>query len=305
MLKRLVGVKPTETVADLSLLFVAIIWGSTYVIVKQTLVNTPLFSFIFMRYVLAGMFLLFFNFTRLGRIDRRLVKDGTILGVILFLGYSLQTLGLRLIPAPIMAFTTGLYVVIVPFFQSMLLKMRPHPEALVGVVFAVIGLVFITLQDRIIVSAGIVFGILCAFFYAAHITLVHRFSERNDFNLLTTLQLTVVAVLSFFAAWIREPYILPATFDFQLVVALAVTAILGTALAFVIMISMQKYTSPTKAAIIYMMESVSSIFFNYWLLHHLLTTRQYVGMSFIFLAMLLTQAGPMINLRKRHLLKRD
>jgi drug/metabolite transporter (DMT)-like permease len=305
MSRRLVGVKPTESLADLSLLFVAITWGSTYVIVKQTLENTSLFSFIFMRYALAGMFLLFFNFANLRKIDRRLLADGSFLGFILFLGYSLQTLGLRLTPAPIMAFTTGLYVVIVPFLQGVVLKMRPRREALVGVFFAVIGLVFITLHDRLTVSVGIVFGVFCAFFYAAHITLVHRFSMRNDFNLLTFFQLVVVAFLSFFAAWLREPYIVPSAFDRQLVVALAVTSILGTALAFVIMISMQKYTTPTKAAIIYMMESVSSIFFNYWLLGQLLTVRQYVGISFIFFAMMVTQAGTVITMKKRIFSRRD
>jgi drug/metabolite transporter (DMT)-like permease len=305
MTRRPVGVKPTESLADLSLLFVAITWGSTYVIVKQTLENTPLFSFIFMRYALAGMFLLFFNFTNLRKIDRRLFADGSLLGFILFLGYSLQTLGLRLTPAPIMAFTTGLYVVIVPFLQGVVLKIRPRPEALAGVFFAVIGLVFITLHDRLTLSAGIVFGVFCAFFYAMHITLVHRFSQRYDFNLLTFFQLVVVAVLSFVTAWLREPYILPSAFDRQLVVALAVTSILGTALAFVIMISMQKYTTPTKAAIIYMMESVSSIFFNYWLLDQLLTVRQYVGVTFIFVAMLVTQAGTLVNRKKRALPGRD
>jgi drug/metabolite transporter (DMT)-like permease len=302
MPRRLVAIKPTETLADLSLLLVAITWGSTYVIVKLTLQSTPLFSFIFMRYVLAGMFLLFFNLTNLGKIDKRLVVDGSILGVILFLGYSLQTLGLRLTPAPIMAFTTGLYVVIVPFLQAVVLKLQLRFEALVGVGFAVIGLMFITIHDEVVISSGMVFGILCAFFYAAHITMVHRFSRRNDFNLLTFFQLGVVGVLSFFAAWIKEPYILPPSFDRQLIFALVVTGILGTALAFVVMIGMQKHTTPTKAAVIYMMESPSSIVFNFWLLGQLLTAKQYIGISFIFLAMLVTQASTLLHFGKRWIL---
>ncbi len=290
--------KPTEPLADLSLLFVAITWGSTYVIVKQILENTPLFSFIFMRYALAVLFLVFFNVAKFKKIDGRLVRDGCVLGVILFLGYSFQTMGLRLTPAPIMAFTTGLYVVIVPFLQGRVLNIKLRWEAILGVLLALLGLYYITLTGKYSISKGIIYGIICAIFYAMHITLVHKYSERNDFNLLTLFQLFIVTVLSLVTAWIKEPYVLPPTFDSHLILALIVTGVLGTAVAFLIMISMQKHTTPTKAAIIYMMESVSSIFFNYFLLGELLTARQYVGISFIFLAILVTQLGGIVKLKR-------
>lgn len=298
MAKRLSGVKPTEPLADLSLLFVAITWGSTYVIVKQVLENTALFSFIFLRYALACLFLLFFNLSRLQKIDLRLVKDGCVLGVILFLGYSFQTLGLRLTPAPIMAFTTGLYVVIVPFLQRRFLNIRLGWEAVLGVLLALFGLYYITMTGKYTLYKGIIFGVICAAFYATHITLVHKYSTRNDFNLLTLFQLLIVTLLSLVSASVYEPYILPPDFDGRLILALFITGILGTAVAFLIMISMQKHTTPTKAAIIYMMESVSSILFNYLLLGELLTARQYVGIGFIFLAILVTQLGNIFKLRR-------
>jgi hypothetical protein len=59
-----------------------------------------------------------FNLSNLNKIHKRLVLDSLILGAVLFIGYSFQSLGLKQTPAPIMAFTTNLYVVIVPFLQK-------------------------------------------------------------------------------------------------------------------------------------------------------------------------------------------
>lgn len=299
MINLLRGTRSNEIIADCSLLFIALTWGSTYVIVKKTLETTPVFSFIFMRYALAALFLLCFNLSNLRKIDRRLVLDGTILGTVLFLGYSLQTLGLRQTSAPIMAFTTNLYVVIVPFLQWILLKIRPRQAAIAGVALAVIGLGFITQNSEVIVTVGIVYGIFCALFYALHITLVDRYSKRNNSNLLTLIQLTVVTIFSVIASRLSESYIWPESFNNQLILAVAITGILGTSVAFIIMLGMQKHTTPTKAAIIYMMESPFSIIFNYLLFGQLLTNRQSFGVFFIFLAMIVSHLGSFLKIERK------
>jgi len=290
--------KPTEFLADLSLLFVAIIWGSTFIIVKQSVENTPVFSFLFMRFALAGMLLILINAPKLKAIDKGVLSDGVMLGIALFLAYTFQTFALTATSASITAFITGLFVVFVPVLSSVFLRKLPRQEAMIGVVFATIGLAFITLQGRFLVSFGEFLALVCAFFIAIHIILTDKLSRRNDFGLLTLVQVNIVALFSLIFSFFLDPRVIPIQFNNQLIFSLIINSVFATFVAFVIQTSMQKYTTPTKAAIIFIMEPVSSAFFSYWIGGELLTAKQYVGTSFILLAMVFTEAGTYLKMKR-------
>ncbi|NVM25179.1 MAG: DMT family transporter [Desulfobacterales bacterium] len=290
--------KPTEFLADLSLLFIAIIWGSTFIIVKQSVESTPVFSFLFMRFTLAGMLLGLISAPKLKALDKRVLADGLLLGIALFLAYAFQTFALTLTSASITAFITGLFVVFVPILSSVFLRKLPRQEALVGVVLATIGLALTTLQDRFLLSFGELLALLCAFFVAIHIILTDRCSRRNDFTLLTLVQINVVALFSLIFAVFLYPHVIPEQFNQQLIFSLVITSVFATVVAFGIQMGMQKHTTPTKAAIIFIMEPVSSAFFSYWLGGELLTTKQYVGTFLILLAMVVTEAGTYLKMKR-------
>lgn len=290
--------KPTEFLADLSLLFVAIIWGSTFIIVKQSVENIPVFSFLFMRFALAGMLLILINVPKLKAIDKGVLADGVMLGIALFLAYAFQTFALTAASASITAFITGLFVVFVPILSSVFLRKLPRQEAMIGVVFATIGLGFITLQGRFIVSFGEFLALVCAFFIAIHIILTDKLSRRNDFCLLTMVQVNIVGLFSLIFSFFLDPSVIPIQFNDQLIFSLIINSVFATFVAFVIQMSMQKYTTPTKAAIIFIMEPVSSAFFSYWIGGELLTAKQYVGTSFILLAMVFTEAGTYLKMKR-------
>ena len=290
--------KPTEFFADLSLLFVAVIWGSTFIIVKQSVEYIPVFSFLFMRFALAGMLLIFINAPKLKAIDKGVFTDGMMLGIALFLAYAFQTFALTVTSASITAFITGLFVVFVPVLSSIFLKKLPRQEAMIGVVLATIGLAFITLQGKFLVSFGELLAFVCAFFIAIHIILTDKLSRRNDFGLLTMVQVNMVALFSLIFSLFLDPCVIPIHFNNQLIFSLIINSVFATVVAFVIQTSMQKHTTPTKAAIIFIMEPVSSAFFSYWIGGELLTAKQYVGTSFILLAMVFTEAGTYVKMKK-------
>ena len=290
--------KPTEFLADLSLLFVAIIWGSTFIIVKQSVENTPVFSFLFMRFALAGMLLILINAPKLKAIDKGVLADGVMLGMALFLAYAFQTFALTATSASITAFITGLFVIFVPVLSSVFLRKLPRQEAMIGVVFATIGLAFITLQGKFLVSFGEFLALVCAFFIAIHIILTDKLSRRNDFGLLTLVQVNMVALFSLIFSFFLDPRVIPIQFNNQLIFSLIINSVFATFVAFVIQTSMQKYTTPTKAAIIFIMEPVSSAFFSYWIGGELLTAKQYVGTSFILFAMVFTEAGTYLKMKR-------
>ena len=169
---------------------------------------------------------------------------------------------------------------------------------MIGVVFATIGLAFITLQGKFFVSFGEFLAFVCAFFIAIHIILTDKLSRRNDFGLLTMVQVNMVALFSLIFSLFLDPCVIPRHFNNQLIFSLIINSVFATVVAFVIQTSMQKHTTPTKAAIIFIMEPVSSAFFSYWIGGELLTAKQYVGTSFILLAMVFTEAGTYVKMKR-------
>jgi drug/metabolite transporter (DMT)-like permease len=111
-------------------------------------------------------------------------------------------------------------------------------------------------------------------------------------------QVSMVALFSLIFSLFLDPRIIPVQFNNQLIFSLIINGIFATAIAFVIQTGMQKHTTPTKAAIIFIMEPVSSTFFSYWIGGELLTVKQYVGTSFILLAMVFTEAGTYLKMKR-------
>jgi len=291
--------KLREYGADASLLFISIIWGSTFIITKQAIENVPVFSFLTLRFTAASVLLLIICLPRIRQITFRTILDGTILGSFLFLTYAFQTIGLKYTQASVTAFITGLYVVLVPVFSLVILKKRPRPYAVTGVLLAFAGLVLITLNGSILLSRGEFLVLINAVFASFQIVFIDFYSRRNDIFLLTTVQIFVVLIYSMLSSVLFEKNSFSYVYSNQLLFAIFVTSILATVVAFLIQTGLQKYTTPTKAAIIYSMEPVSSAFFSYFIGAELLTLRQYTGAMIIIFAVLFVEAGSYYNSRSK------
>lgn len=285
----LINSKFREYGADASLLFISIIWGSTFIITKQALENIPVFSFLSLRFAAASVLLLIICFPRIKYITFQTIQDGTVLGSVLFLTYAFQTVGLKYTQATVAAFITGLYVIIVPVFSLLILKKSPRPYALIGVLLAFAGLILVTLNGRIVLSRGEVLVLINAVFASFHIIFIDFYSRRNDIYLLTAIQILVVLIFSILSSVLFEKDSFSYSYSDQLVFAVFITGILATVVAFLIQTGLQKYTTPTKAAIIYTMEPVSSAFFSYFIGAELLTLRQYIGAMIIIFAVLFVE----------------
>jgi len=295
----LLNSKFREYGADASLLFISIIWGSTFIITKQAIENVPVFSFLTLRFTVASVLLLIICLPRIRQITFRTILDGTILGSFLFLTYAFQTIGLKYTQASVTAFITGLYVVLVPVFSLIIFKKRPRPYAVAGVLLAFAGLVLITLNGSILLSRGEFLVLINAVFASFQIVFIDFYSRRNDILLLTAVQIFVVLIYSTLSSVLFEKKSFSYVYSNQLVFAIFVTSILATVVAFLIQTGLQKYTTPTKAAIIYSMEPVSSAFFSYFMGAELLTLRQYTGAMIIIFAVLFVEAGSYYNSRSK------
>jgi drug/metabolite transporter (DMT)-like permease len=286
-----------STFADLSLLFVALIWGATFVLVQNAISFLEPLSFNAVRFTLAaillGSWLMFFERDQLKKLDKKLILAGMMLGFWLFIGYAFQTLGLLYTTSSKAGFITGLSVVLVPLLMIFIMKQRPGLNSITGVAAATSGLYLLTMSDVSSLNIGDGFVLICAAGFALHILFTGKFSSSFPTLLLTTVQISTVAVLSagssiFFEDWKRafNPEII---FSGKVILALLITSILATALAFFIQTNFQKHTTATRVALIFAMEPVFAAMTAFIWAGERLGSSALTGCALIFAGMVIAE----------------
>jgi drug/metabolite transporter (DMT)-like permease len=284
-------------VADISLLLVTIIWGSTFVLVQNAIDFLEPFSFNSIRFLAAAILLIFclliFKKEQLKQLDVKLLLSGVFIGFWLFLGYATQTIGLLYTTSSKAGFITGLNVVLVPLFSMMLLKQFPSKNAVFGVLTATIGLFLLTMTDVTSMNIGDGFVFICAVSFALQIIYTGKFSNKYPTLLLTVIQISTVAVLSIISSIIFEDWRKSFNPDILLtkdvLIALVITSIFATALAFLIQTNFQKYTSATRVALIFAMEPVFAAITGYYWADERLAYSALVGCILIFAGMIFAE----------------
>jgi drug/metabolite transporter (DMT)-like permease len=222
-----------------------------------------------------------------------------LMGLALFAGYALQTFGLRLTTPAKAGFITGLSVVIVPVVSTLLLRQRLSRGVWLGVGLATAGLALLSLQvadpirvadpvrTGLTVSPGDLLVLGCAVAFACQILLTGRFAPHWDPLLLTFGQIVVVAVIAGLAALLLESTPAPGG---AVLFAAAFTGILATSLAFGIQTVAQRFTSPTRTALVFSTEPVFAALFSFLLIGEVLGPRQLVGCALILAGMITAES---------------
>lgn len=286
--------------ADLLLLGVAVIWGWTFVLVKEGVSEVGPLTFLFYRFGIAFVLLALLFRRHLRGVPRTAWLRGALIGLALFGGYWLQTWGLVYTAATKSAFITGLSVVLVPLLGTTMLRERISGAAWIGAILSVIGLGLLVFGtqvgvDTFNVGDGLTF--LCAIGFTTQILLVSHYTRPSNHLPILIAQIGVVAALSGVgwltaegAAW---------TTSWTAWKGILITAVMATALAYWLQNRFQPYSTAAKAAIIYTGEPVFAGFFGVVLLGERLTGGQWLGAGLILSAMVLAQ-WPTIRRISRH-----
>ncbi len=275
--------------ADLALLLVALIWGSTFVMVKDAVTFVGPFTFIAVRFSMTALAMVLLFWRRLRAFGRRELAAGALIGVFLFAGYAFQTAGLQYTTASKAGFITGLSVVMVPFTTWLWLRRAPGKSALAGVVLATAGLALLTLPrgQVLTVNRGDVLVLACAVSFALHITAVGAFAPRMDSLALATVQIASTAVISSVAALVLEAPTWPMpAFVWG---AAAFTGVLATGVAFGVQTTAQAFTTPTHTALIFATEPVFAALFGYLLAGEWLSGQAWLGCGLILAGMVVAE----------------
>jgi drug/metabolite transporter (DMT)-like permease len=284
--------------AELALLFNAIIWGTTFVLVKSALHEISPVLFLAIRFSLATAALLAtFRGAWLGwdpkaaRVTGKMLAAGAMIGIFLFAGYLLQTLGLQTTTPPKSAFLTGLATVMVPLLGALVYSIKPQISEVAGVLAATLGMGLMTLEGPIgSIGRGdlLTFGGAVAF--AAHIVATGHFAEQIGYEVLSLTQVGAAALAALTLVWWAET---PRIQWQPLVVwAILVTGLLCTALAFTIQAWAQHYTTSTRTALIYALEPVVAWMTSFCIAGEGLSGRAAAGAVLILSGVLLVEVKP-------------
>ena len=295
----LIKSKIKEYGADFLLFLVALAWGSTFFIVQEAVKNTPVYLFLFWRFLFAFLLMALVSYKRLLKIDFATLRAGFILGVFMFLGFAFQTFGLTLSFSSTVAFLTGLNVVIVPFLLYIIFKTKASIFSIFGAIISAIGLYFLTYGGSLGFGLGEAFAFICAIMFALHIVFTDRYSKKYAVMSLVTVQFGTVALFSLISSLLFDGYLVPKELDSTLVYALIATVLFATVFAFWVQTSMQRFTTPAKTAIIFMMEPVSAGVFGYLFAGEILSYAQILGAFLILFGMISAELGTYFRDKRR------
>lgn len=286
--------------AHVILLAVVFVWGSTFVLVKDALADITPLLFNFLRMALASLCLLLIYRRHIGHIDKRAVLYGAVTGLALSTGYQFQTAGLRLTTPSKSAFITGMSVIFVPLLVA-IPRLRPSGthvprwNAYAGAALAFAGIIFITAPPHgsyslASINTGDILTLFCAIAYAFHVVALAHFSSRIRFEQLALLQVSFAALFMAVSLPVFEhPRI---HWSPRLVIALAVTAVLATAVAFSVQSWAQQIIPATHTAVLLTMEPVFAWLTSLAVLGEGLGLRSGIGAVLILTGIALTELLP-------------
>ncbi len=279
------------TRAEIALALVSLVWGATFVLVKNALADISTVLFLGLRFGIASLILGAVYRARGGRITRKGVGAGILVGSLLYSGYLLQTFGLKYTSPATSGFITGLYVPMVPMLSAAIYRRPPGVSEWMGVTLAAIGMSLLTLQSaHLRVGIGELLTLGCAFAFAWHMLALAHYSRKLGTDWLAFIQIASCAVIGLSSFAFVEPVVLRWTP--AVILALGVTSIFATALAFWIQTWGQARTTATRAAVIFALEPVFAWLTSWLLEGEILTARAVAGATCILVGILLVELKP-------------
>ena len=279
--------------ANLILLITALIWGFGFVAQRMGMDHLGPYAFNVCRFLVGALSLLpllFFlrkNGSASSGFNRSFWKFSIFAGFALFGGATLQQVGIQYTTVGKAGFITGLYVVIVPIL-GLCLRQKIGRWTVIGCLLAVLGLYFLSIKQDFSIGWGETLVLIGAFFWAVHVQVIGAANKRNLSPIkLALVQYLVCASLNLLLSLLFE------TFLFDQVIlasgAILYAGIVSVGIAFTLQVIAQKKVDPSRAAIILNLEAVFAVLAGWLFFTELLTIKEWLGCSLMFLGMILSQ----------------
>ena len=276
------------TLGKLLILLATIIWGSSFVVLKNTLDTIPTEFLLGFRFFLAAVLLSAVFYQMWREFNLSYLRRGLLLGLLLFGAYYSQTLGLTDTTPGKNAFLTATYCAIVPFLYWAVDKLRPDRYNISAALLCLLGIGMVAITSGFSMRLGDSLTLVGAMFYAAHIVALAKFTRGHNPLRLTTVQFFTCGIIN----WIWQLFVVKQPvpeLTAANISALLYLTILCSAVALTFQSYGQKYTEPATAAILLSLESVFGVIFSIIFYHEAITLRMYCGFGLIFLAVIISE----------------
>ncbi|WP_315523879.1 DMT family transporter [Fusobacterium massiliense] len=278
---------------DLTLLLAAFIWGTAFVAQIAGMDRIGPFTFNTSRSVIAILCLglyLWISKIKFPENKVELLKAGVICGFLIFVGTSLQQIGLQYTTAGKTGFITSFYILIIPFL-GIFLKHKIDLSIWISVIIGFIGLYLLAVPSLtdFSVNKGDFIVFLCSFCWAGHILVIDHYSKKFNPICLSFLQFVVLTILSAICSFILESetltlYNIAASWK-----AIAYAGFMSSGIAYTLQMIGQKYTNPVVASLILSLEAVFGALSGYLILDEVMTNREFLGCAIVFISIIFSQ----------------
>lgn len=275
------GPSASRWTAIVALLVVTVIWGGTFVWMKQALdavaaelgpagSTAGISLFMAARFGLAAACLFVFVPASRRGLGREAWIGGFWIGLVLFGGFVLQMMGLEEVSPAVSAFLTSLYVLFTAVLTAGLERRPPGFALFAGVVLATVGAGFIRGRPELGFNTGEVLTVACAVLFAVHILLTDRVTKRlppMPVTLASFLWVTAGGLVMLAMSLVsgRGPGV-TATLELAIAPAFAMPLVLSSLLATVVALSLmnvyQRRLDPVRAAVLYAFEPIWAALFG-------------------------------------------
>ncbi len=279
---------PKLVQAELALIFITVIWGSSFTIIAKGLAHVSPIFFVALRFWIAAAVVAVLMPGRYQKIQRKALLQGFILSVALMGGFVLQTLGLRDTTPSNSAFITSLCIPLVPIFAFLIYRQKSSYHTVLSIVLAAIGMMLL-LGDSSDFSlhSGDFLTLLCAFLFAFHILFLGVFVQETDYRLLIFVKMVCGAILCSIMAFVFETP--DVVWNDSFIFYILVLGILATAGAYWIQGWAQQYSNPTHTALIFSLEPVFATIFAFCILDQGWTLKEWAGGVLILVGILISE----------------
>ena len=275
------------TLGRLALIATTFIWGTSFVVQKNTLNNISTLYLLAIRFTIAAALMFIIGIKDIKKLNRSYLKGGVFMGLALSGAYIIQTYGLVYTTPGKNAFLTSSYCVMTPFFYWVYKKKRPGMHNLIAAFLCILGVGLISLNKDIGINIGDMLTILCGIFYAVHIIITDKHAENKSPALLTAMQFVTAAVIIWILALTLEPF--PTEIPKSTVFSIGYLGVMCTGICYLLQTFGQKNTPASQSSILLTLEAVFGTVISIIFYNEPINFRLILGFAVMFASVLISE----------------
>ena len=278
-----------ETMGKCMLLMAALIWGSSFIVMKNAVDFISPFTLLCIRFVLSTIFITCLFFNKIKEIKKQDLIGGFLAGLALFSAFSIQTFGLQLTTPGKNAFLTDVYCTIVPLLSWLYFKKSPDRSQIFAAILCFIGVGFVSLDSSLKINLGDIYTLIGGFLYAVHIIVCEKAMKNTSPIIITALQFAFASIFSFIAASLFEDISVVFHIDSSIYLQILYLAFFATTLCYLFQNVGQKFVNENIAALLLSLESVFGVFFSILFGQEIMTLQIGLGFMIIFISVFVSE----------------